>query len=90
MFVEFECGCIGLVGGHADEHRRNAVVIKACDRSNEQGDYSFLYRDMSDKRYKIVPKTEEKEIVKAISQLVGDGYLIKQFTNTLQYLLQRD
>lgn len=88
MFVKFECGCIGIIGGHAEEHRKNTVALQVCD--NEESSFCFMYRDLSDKSYNIMSDNEVKEIIRAIDQLVADGYLIKRFTNTLQYLLQRD
>jgi len=84
MFVKFECGCIGIIHGHSNQNRAKTIVVKACDDGNVGGLLSFLYRDMSDKRYNAMAKAEEDEFVRGIDILIADGYDLREMRRILK------
>lgn len=78
MFVQFECGCIGL-NNEADT--KKSIIFQACD--DDERALSVWFRDMSGKE--IIPLTDQEleALIRRLSQVLLDGYRFQDLKRIL-------
>jgi hypothetical protein len=84
LFVEWDCGCIGLPG--VDEvQKKKAVIIEPCDRDHyDDRRIRIGTRDMSLKGCKEVSSAEAEQLLDELCGLVVDGYKLREIRCLLE------
>lgn len=81
LFVEWDCGCIGLPA--VDDER--AIILEPCDGDHyDDRRIRIGTRDMSHKESKEVSSADAEELLNELCGLVIDGYKLREIRCLLE------
>lgn len=86
----YDCGCKGIPMGEDEKGNKKALIVWPCDR--DQGDYdeySLFVRDMEKKTSEAIDDAAELDIFHDISNLISDGYRMRDLARTIDIINKR-
>jgi hypothetical protein len=80
MFVEFDCGCIGILTKQKEDDEENAILIREC----ENQDLEFLFVDYRDKTYEPLENGRIARFMSDLNLLLSDGRDLRELKMLLK------